>query len=349
MVWYADTDGDGFGDAASTTTSCVQPANFVANSNDCDDNDTAVNPEVTWYADADGDGHGDAASTMASCTQPAGFVATSDDCLDTDADVYPGAPALPDGKDNDCDGTVDKITQTITFAALVDVSDGSGTIALTASTSSLLAVTYTVSGPATVDGTTLTLTGAGSVTVTAGQTGNEGYLPAADVTQSFCVNPVPEISVTGEGDVAMELASNYAAGNQWFSGADPIAGETNTTFTVPAGGTYKVVVTIDGCVGESVPIEALLTGLGLLSGAGELTIYPNPVDNTLIIGTGNLPAGQYTLRIVDMAGKMYISRKLTAGTALQRHEVDVNTLDRGNYLVILHNGDNVYVQKIVKQ
>ena len=39
-TWYADKDGDGLGDSASTTQSCDQPIGFVANSND--DCDTGV-------------------------------------------------------------------------------------------------------------------------------------------------------------------------------------------------------------------------------------------------------------------------------------------------------------------
>ena len=43
----------------------------------------------------------------ASDSQPEGYVANDGDCDDSDATVYPGAPELDDGKDNDCDGTVD--------------------------------------------------------------------------------------------------------------------------------------------------------------------------------------------------------------------------------------------------
>jgi hypothetical protein len=40
-----------------------------------------------------------------------GYKAVADggmDCDDTDASVYPGAQEIADGKDNDCDGTVDE-------------------------------------------------------------------------------------------------------------------------------------------------------------------------------------------------------------------------------------------------
>lgn len=46
-VWYADADGDTYGNLSATINACTQPAGYVANSNDCNDNSAAVNPLAT--------------------------------------------------------------------------------------------------------------------------------------------------------------------------------------------------------------------------------------------------------------------------------------------------------------
>ncbi|MDP2309076.1 MAG: MopE-related protein [Pseudomonadota bacterium] len=131
LTWYADADADGFGDAASTTEACDQPAAYVADTTDCDDGDAGVNPAAietcdgedddcdgtvdeddaadagTWYIDIDGDGAGGATTTLA-CDQPTGTTAAATDCDDGDAGVYPGADEYCDLEDDDCDGTIDE-------------------------------------------------------------------------------------------------------------------------------------------------------------------------------------------------------------------------------------------------
>jgi hypothetical protein len=131
-TWYADSDGDSFGDAASTTAACSQPSGHVADASDCDDGDAAVNPDAdeycngvdddcdgavdeddaidaaTWYADSDSDGFGDAASTATACSSPTGYTADATDCDDSDAGVNPAATESCNGVDDDCDGDVDE-------------------------------------------------------------------------------------------------------------------------------------------------------------------------------------------------------------------------------------------------
>jgi hypothetical protein len=97
-------------------------------------------------------------------------------------------------------GASTAINQTISFGALANQTTGAGPITLNATASSGLPVTFAVvSGPATLNGNSLTLTGAGTVVVRASQVGNATYNAATSVDQSFtvaalAVAPVPALT-----------------------------------------------------------------------------------------------------------------------------------------------------------
>lgn len=50
-TWFADVDGDGFGDALSAQEACQAPPDHVADNTDCDDDDPAVRPDAIEYCD----------------------------------------------------------------------------------------------------------------------------------------------------------------------------------------------------------------------------------------------------------------------------------------------------------
>ena len=117
-LYYADADGDGFGDPAMDTLLCNAPAGFVTNNTDCNDTDALINPNTVWYQDADNDQVGNTLVTQTACLQPAGYVLANGDCDDNNATIV--APTMY-YSDNDQDGFGDDASGTLFCQAPVNM------------------------------------------------------------------------------------------------------------------------------------------------------------------------------------------------------------------------------------
>ncbi|MGI4750720.1 MAG: PA14 domain-containing protein [Janthinobacterium lividum] len=105
------------------------------------------------------------------------------------------------------------VDQTITFAAISAKTVGDAPVALAATASSGLAVSFSVvSGPATISGSTLTITGDGTVVVQASQAGNASFNAANTVSQSFVVSPAPT-TCSATGTILREEWRNVPGNN----------------------------------------------------------------------------------------------------------------------------------------
>jgi hypothetical protein len=87
QTFYQDFDGDGFGNANNTISSCTLPLGYTSNSTDCNDNDSLINPLTIWFVDADLDGFGNPNNSVTSCIQPPGTSINGLDCDDSNAQL----------------------------------------------------------------------------------------------------------------------------------------------------------------------------------------------------------------------------------------------------------------------
>ncbi len=148
-------------------------------------------------------------------------------------------------------------SQTITFPAIASRAYGSTPFAVTASSSlgSSYPVTITVkSGPATMAGGTVALTGVGTVVLQATQAGNSEYA-AATATQSFQVTPAP----------------------------------TTTTLNAPGSAASGSSVTLTATVASSAGVPA--GSVTFMSGSTSLGVGTLNGSGVATLSTATLPAG----------------------------------------------------------
>jgi hypothetical protein len=134
---------------------------------------------------------------------------------------------------------ITKANQTISFAALPNKTYGDAPFSVGATASSGLAVGFSVSGNCSITGSNVTITGAGSCTVTATQAGNGNYNAAVDVARSFDVAKAKAtVNVTGYSAV-FDGAAHGATGSATGIGGVDLSSllSLGASFTNVPGGT----------------------------------------------------------------------------------------------------------------
>ena len=146
ITFYADNDGDGYGNALIQVTGCFAPSGYVTDSTDCNDTLAIINPGnpeicnaldencntlidegvlTIFYYDEDGDSYGNAANSLMACSAPTGYVISNEDCNDdllTGASIHPAATEICNAIDDNCNGQVD---ENVLFVFYAD-ADGDG-------------------------------------------------------------------------------------------------------------------------------------------------------------------------------------------------------------------------------
>ncbi|MEO1254709.1 MAG: leucine-rich repeat protein, partial [Bacteroidota bacterium] len=175
-------------------------------------------------------------------------------------------------------------SQTITFEAIESKQYGEAAFSIAASASSGLAVELAVaSGPITLSGNMVTITGTGTASITATQAGGNDFGAANPTTVTFEIAKAPltvtaeDVSIT-ENDALPALTFRYAG---FVNDEDESVLDTEPTISTAgvAGTAGEYVITLSGGVDDNYDFT-LVNGtliieevLGLIE--SQLTVYPN--------------------------------------------------------------------------
>ena len=300
LTYYADADGDSFGNAAFPLTTCTAPAGYVSNNTDC--NDLPV-VGATIYPGA-----------IELCNN------LDDNCNNVIDDNALLPTITPSGTVTMCSNASVTLTASggpgITYQWLKNNKNISG--ATNQTYLAKVAATFQVS-----ETNTLGCTGK-----SAGVTVVVYSLPSAVIT------PLGDLNICVSGSVVLQANAGSGLLYQWKKGVNLIAGATNQHYTATAVGTYKVTVTnSNGCskisTGTKVIKSCKESGDSASWGKTVFSCYPNPTDGMLVITLKSEPLPDQRsfdevllqIEIRDVLGKLVYDEKVVMQNGDLKHPV----------------------------
>ncbi|HTV15666.1 MAG TPA: hypothetical protein VME68_13185 [Acidobacteriaceae bacterium] len=256
---------------------------------------------------------------------------------------------------------VNQATQTITFTPLASpITYPASPVTLTATggASGNPVVFSVVSGPGTVSGSTLTVTGTGTIVVAANQAGNANFLAAPQVTQSIVVNQSSLLSQTitftaipspvtfGVSPISLS-ATGGGSGNpvvfSVLSGPGTVSGNTLTitgagTVVVAANQAGNATYSAAAQVTQSVVVSQAAQSITFTPPASPVTYPASPIALT---ATGGASGNPVVFSVVSGPGTVSGSTLTITGTGTI--VVAANQAGNANYLAATQVTQSVVV------
>ena len=217
--------------------------------------------------------------------------------------------------------TVSKASQTIApFSSITTMTYGNSgfSISLPAASSGLPVTVTVKSGPATISGNNITITGSGTVVLTADQSGNTNYNAAQEVTTSFTINKASQ-------NISFSGISNMTYGSAPFSFPFPTASSgLPVMVTVKSGpatisgdlitltGAGTVVLAADQAGNANyTAAQEVTTSFGVSKASQTIASFPSIANKTLGVAPFNITAPKassgLTVKVTIKSGPATIS------------------------------------------
>ncbi len=239
---------------------------------------------------------------------------------------------------------VTKEAQTISFSKIDQKTFGDKPFSLTATTTSGLPIIYQiVSGPAIINGNTLTLTGTGKVTIRVIQEGNNDFLAANSVTQEFCVIPAKPI-ITSDFSNAWQLKVNADKNIQWYFEGKKVTNGTQPSLLASENGKYQVeIANSDATCASNISEVFQLFVLATENEQNQtIKIFPNPADDWVTIDSEILTKIS-GIKLYDLKGSLLYSNDKVEFP----HKIKVQHLWKGKALLEIKTVDKIYIKKLI--
>ncbi len=236
-----------------------------------------------------------------------GYVAST--LIDTTTSTSDSTPAT-------ANTTVAGAPQTITFAQPADTRADQGPVALSASASSGLGVSFSssTSGVCTTSGASVALLSAGTCTITASQPGNATFAAAIPVTKSFLVTaaqlaqtitfPQPSDTRLDGGPVALTATASSGLAVSYASTTAGVCSVSGSNVTLLAVGTCTISASQAGSAGyAAAPGVSRSFGVTAVPVAptAQSIAFPGPADTRIDRGPVSLTATATSGLAVDYA------------------------------------------------
>ncbi|HRF77989.1 MAG TPA: MopE-related protein [Chitinophagales bacterium] len=313
-TWYADADGDTYGDAASTTVSCDVPVGYVADNTDCNDGDAAINPAATEVCDGvdnNCDGNIDEGIDLSISITPSGVIEL----------------CKPDDVTLSAVGTFDSYQWYKNGAPLTGETGA----------------TYTTNKPAyyQVEG----FIGTCSSGLSEVQAVAVYESPNANITYPDGLN------LCFADPLLLKASYDATYTYVWYLDGIEIVGATIANYEATATGDYYCVITsVDGCVRTTATVTVINECREGVAANAAIAVYPNPANDVLAINlTGLESNATANISITDITGKVVYTTAIATGNGSVVANVSLdNNVVSGLYFVTAEvNGTSMKQQFVV--
>lgn len=166
-------------------------------------------------------------------------------------------------------------------------------------------------------------------------------------------NPVPAANMVYD-HVGRALLGGFTGQAGSVPGAitDGQTASYSFTYTIPAtmdrAQMHAVALLLDAATGEIVNADQIsIAELGINDAASiNMNVYPNPATTTATVSFEG-KGGEYTVNIIDIAGRVYATQTLSNASGAQTVSLNTSEMKAGSYLISVSNETGSFTQNLV--